>query len=114
MCIGSGASKRAIFLQEYLKKRGSTNSHLSLLPCHTPGMYWRDQCPPGMSFQLDIWFVWLSGSARHHRMFIANDFLIAGEEDLCLPSKVMDFEAKHKEHRLVCFVCARARAGVCV
>ena len=42
----------------------------------------------------------LSGSARHHRMFIANDFLIAGEEDLCLPSKVMDFEAKHKERAL--------------
>jgi hypothetical protein len=52
----------------------------------------------------------LFGSARHHRMFIANDFLIAGEEDLCLPSKVMDFEAKHKERALGQpgpFICLR-------
>ena len=48
--------------------RGSTNSHPSLLPCHTPGMYWRDQCPPGMSFQLDIWFVWFCASSPNvHR-----------------------------------------------
>ena len=73
MCIGSGASrccattKRAIFLQDYLTKQGEYEfPSISLALPHAVNLL--DQCPPGMSFQLDIWFVWFCASSPNvHR-----------------------------------------------
>ena len=108
MCIGSGASKHAIFPAGLPQEAGGVR-----IPIHPSCRATRRECTGVTSVHQVCHFnltFGLFGSARHHRMFIANDFLIAGEEDLCLPSKVMDFEAKHKERALGQpgpFICLR-------